>query len=1564
MGAKIRNIIIKVFIALIISIMFVILCQTTSLAWSTSSFNNGITVGLWPESGYNTYGLVTERRRLFTTWEITTYNFDGLYCIQAGAHLSAFVTNTYKSKYHIIIDGNTATSYKVNENNTETYIGSTTNTLNGKMSYAISGGNSQKSHGTATVANGDTTIDYSQRQKAIYQIWNSWVGSDGVNANLGLGGYFYDGNAGIEETEGILGEGQDYADGKNPTYSPASVQNIGGDLELKSYEITDGKIGPFKVKFTGTPTVTAYDKNGNTLPIELYGSDKTSGISQITSNENFYVKATNGVDIAKVNVSVGGGSQIRTEIWILEGNSSNGGSVQRLIAVNSGTSSTNGGVDINVTIRSYGNLSIIKEDAETGARIEGIGFTIQNSETGQYVTSKAEQVDGYTVAYTDANGKIDIQNIEITDHPNAYFIVTEVDSQNLYYHPYSTVTQRQIIPVNGTATYNMKNTKPYKLTIQKQDNNNKAIEAGFKIQYEDGTWLSGAMDNVTYGSTASEFSTTGGLLTLSKIKRGTYHIYETSIHHEAFDLSKQEAYDANNNWVDFGTVVVGDSDNTVAITKTVVNIPNIIITGYVWIDENENKIGEYNAQYDGADSEWDGEVRVEGVTVRLLNKMDGTEVGRTITDSNGEYEFRYLINYNEVNDYYVDFDYSQTIMRNGEGEIRAGTEYIPVAFNSEDPNSLIENGSRALMDEVAYEDRNLSGKATTYTGTDDTNENTYGLSGNIFNKFYNPDTYTLSYINLGLMEIYDPQYTISEDLEYVQIVYNDYAYTYEYGEPELYDETTAPEPTPTVSFQDDNDKYLYTRSFYPSDLYKWMNNEATLDVYVVYGITVVNTTSYNVPVRYSEQYLHIESLENEFDTYRYELNTDYEFANYFDTGSDELANQINDDIQNWNTAEANEESTGTATTTFKSESGFDVYYDSPVTKYIQFEVTDEAKEDILELLPGQGIYEQNPTRATTKGYHIYSRNDWSWTLGIYGENQEHKTEVKEQTDSAGYLVFTLGGDNPPTNRTITGTVFEDDIEDPDTDGEKLGNGYKDDDEKPVENVLVELIDISTPPGKVAELYTYDKDEDDHIITTTARTYTNENGEYSFEGITPGKYYVRYTYGNWEATDDDGTVVKTGTSQVDGKDVSIDEYKSTIVTAESAKEALKSDQAGDGNNNGEWYKYLNEDGEDTPYSVAVDNLDRRGDYNTKGTDENGNSITSMTAETADMSVTIENTEENYGDDDTHEETFDGISFGISEQQDQTVEIGKTITNVRLVNTPITVFNGNPETDNLQGVSDLDGETNGGSTYTRVETTAENLYGSELAITYTVEVTNTSDLNYYETSSEHAGWYYMYGEVTDDSEEVQIDIQELLDLHDPVLTYTPTNDDIKEVTYDHSSTDNTIVFWAGAEDAEGNPYSSKEELVNDMQERANESEPGKYSYTENGAKGLIVEDLGKIVRKSSSSTTTTSRRDSTTVTYTLTKVLSTQDDDMGYVNTVGINKAENSTSDEVTETEIHAAEYSLALAKPVVIGEPDDSYLTVSEPTGDDKISPIYYAVTGVVMLVVLSVGVVIIKKKVL
>ena len=65
-------------------------------------------------------------------------------------------------------------------------------------------------------------------------------------------------------------------------------------------------------------------------------------------------------------------------------------------------------------------------------------------------------------------------------------------------------------------------------------------------------------------------------------------------------------------------------------------------------------------------------------------------------------------------------------------------------------------------------------------------------------------------------------------------------------------------------------------------------------------------------------------------------------------------------------------------------------------------------------------------------------------------------------------------------------------------------------------------------------------------TKDASTTTDANGEYKFLGVLPGRYLIRYTY-------DSNTTIN-------GKAIDPREYKSTIISSDVIKNALKLGQA--------------------------------------------------------------------------------------------------------------------------------------------------------------------------------------------------------------------------------------------------------------------------------------------------------------------------------------------------------------------------------------------------------------------
>lgn len=118
----------------------------------------------------------------------------------------------------------------------------------------------------------------------------------------------------------------------------------------------------------------------------------------------------------------------------------------------------------------------------------------------------------------------------------------------------------------------------------------------------------------------------------------------------------------------------------------------------------------------------------------------------------------------------------------------------------------------------------------------------------------------------------------------------------------------------------------------------------------------------------------------------------------------------------------------------------------------------------------------------------------------------------------------------------------------------------------------------------------------------AKTYTDENGKYEFDGIIAGNYVIRYTYGkNMPDIKENGeldenstsrhntTIVYTENGKKKEKEIEAREYKSTIITSNDISEALNISE-GQPLLNGDYSWFLKSP--ETRYSDAVDDVEYR------------------------------------------------------------------------------------------------------------------------------------------------------------------------------------------------------------------------------------------------------------------------------------------------------------------------------------------------------------------------------------
>lgn len=206
------------------------------------------------------------------------------------------------------------------------------------------------------------------------------------------------------------------------------------------------QVGPFKWEYDGDlKNVSVFDQDGKTISGLRIGSYKGNqlqwgGTEKIISNKGFYIAfpSNRGVNkITKISASVT--TQVKSvDMWFLEAkNAAN----QNLMIVKPGTTEKNVDTDLPYDILLQGNLKIIKvnQDHEE-IKLEGVGFYIQNKDSGKYVKQNADKTITYvddkaqaTEFVTDKNGEILIENLLVgtytayeTKNPNyGYEIVTD-----------------------------------------------------------------------------------------------------------------------------------------------------------------------------------------------------------------------------------------------------------------------------------------------------------------------------------------------------------------------------------------------------------------------------------------------------------------------------------------------------------------------------------------------------------------------------------------------------------------------------------------------------------------------------------------------------------------------------------------------------------------------------------------------------------------------------------------------------------------------------------------------------------------------------------------------------------------------------------------------------------------------------------------------------------------------------------------------------------------------------------------------------------------------------------
>ena len=424
--------------------------------------------------------------------------------------------------------------------------------------------------------------------------------------------------------------------------------------------------------------------------------------------------------------------------------------------------------------------------------------------------------------------------------------------------------------------------------------------------------------------------------------------------------------------------------------------------------------------------------------------------------------------------------------------------------------------------------------------------------------------------------------------------------------------------------------------------------------------------------------------------------------------------------------------------------------------------------------------------AEVKTYSTYANNEenaFNRAEGIYAyasidkNSAARNAQVQIDTDDS-FVTDTFENDttiaptfklSKGTQTELSGIVYEDSPKQSTPikiDGndiyERVGDGIYNN-ENVMANVLVELLSVPMENGQydsdtartgengrqeydVAKLYQENKTTQGETSKVLARTYTNEKGEYKFEGLVAGNYVIKYTYGkNMKDVDENGndketiratTAIYTSDGNTKLKEIEAREYKSTVITSGEISNAMNITD-GKAHLNGDYSWFLKNP--ETRYSDAVDDVEYRANLEKeakinyeilKGTKtyvyEN------MEAYTPYFKLGVEefNDQQSGATLETQEDgtlnyvfTIDNVDLGLIERPIVDLQVDKVITGLKVsLGNGQVLINGDPSKESLPYVR------TGLDDFVPIEMDTELLQNATIEEEYTIKITNNSELDY--------------------------------------------------------------------------------------------------------------------------------------------------------------------------------------------------------------------------------------------
>ena len=806
-------------------------------------------------------------------------------------------------------------------------------------------------------------------------------------------------------------------------------------------------------------------------------------------------------------------------------------------------------------------------------------------------------------------------------------------------------------------------------------------------------------------------------------KKGTFEILEVInpyYGYEEVSISKPKK---------IGTVTINSVGNNVETTVKNKRV-YIKLSGYVW-EDIANQVGRNNLwQNDSSDGrdkrlnnvkvslkDNDGNILESKLTSRITNSEGKQEDGAYILGDYQKDPKAARIRIENLDKLRIEFEYNgmcyqsvsvNSLVRNGNkatdenSRNRFNSEYAIIANNeSQNRNkqkthqlnytmnnhiSTINYGGKYLYgyEGQKYPISGIDGQYLITSNTTDASPNKL-LGQNITkDEIYKSELTEIKDINLGLYEREMPDAGLTEDLCNIRVKFrnseNNHQYDYEH----------------TYKYEQGNKSYQ--REMYTADVSYNSKKPDSLQVYLNYKMTLKNDSKF------------IHTSVNEIVSY---FDSDYEVIDVKDDGNNKI-NYTQDKNFNNNYKKV------------KIDAKQTLLPGEQKNIYLQIKVQSSELTQILK-----GTKKINFVTEIAS-YSSYQDNTFKNSYaGIDKDSNPGNTIPNNKStyeDDADLVSLDL---TKKEGRITKGTIWEDTAIQNllnNTNGyerQRKGDGKYIKGENVVKNVKVEILDSKTK--EIAKLYKEDQSE------TLAQTTTNEMGEYSFTGIIPGKYLIRYTYGNTSIICD-----ANGSEKVKVKPY---KYKSTIYrNGEKSKAENMTD-----------YWYRNEIGSSSlRISDAVDKVglyedgkvvdivkERTTDSGTVNfeTSKKEETLKEIEAETNQFDIKLESVDEKSNFNQKLNGTFDNIDFGIIERARQDLTISKEIAYIKVsLSSGQAIVEGDPRKVQMDHVKLLpDGNVS-------IELDEEVLQSANINIKYEIRVSNKkSEIDY------NSKDYYIYGEI---------------------------------------------------------------------------------------------------------------------------------------------------------------------------------------------------------------------------